>query len=50
MGSLELFILTLDGMLDTKRRRHLIGGILMSMSFLFGGMALTTITIKSEES
>lgn len=49
MDSLEFFIATLDSLLDTKRRRHLVGGILMSMSFLFGGMAMTTITIKSEE-
>ena len=39
----------LDYVLDTKRKRHITGGILLSVSLLFGGLALTVMTIKSEE-
>ena len=38
----------MDG-LDTKRKRHITGGILLSVSFLFGGLAITVMTIKNEE-
>ncbi len=46
MDILESFIYTIDMMLDTKRKRHVIGGILLSAAFLFGGLAVTTMTIK----
>ena len=39
----------LDYVLDTKRKRHITGGILLSVSLLFGGLALTVMTIKNEE-
>ena len=39
----------LDHALDTKKKRHLAGGILLSVSFLFGGLAITVITLKTEE-
>lgn len=48
MDILESFIYTIDVMLDTKRKRHIIGGILLSASFLFGGLAITAMTIKEE--
>ena len=32
--------------LDTKRKRHIIGGILLSISLLFGGLAITVVTLK----
>ena len=39
----------LDQILDTKKKRHLAGGVLMSVSLLFGGLAVTVLTLKSEE-
>ena len=48
MDRLEIMILTLDNVLDTKRKRHIVGGTLMSISLLFGGLAFTIITIKPE--
>lgn len=39
----------LDYMLDTGRKRHIVGGILLSVSALFGGLAFTVMTIKNEE-
>lgn len=46
MDILESFIYTIDTMLDTKRKRHIIGGLLLSAAFLFGGLAVTAMTIK----
>ena len=43
------FIYFLDGMLDTARKRHLTGGILLSLSVLFGGLAVTVWTVGDEE-
>ncbi len=34
--------------IDTKTRRHLAGGILLSISLLFGGLAFTILTVKTE--
>lgn len=39
----------LDYSLDTKKKRHIAGGILMSISVLFGGLAFTVMTLKTEE-
>lgn len=48
MDFLDAFIFSLDNMLDTKRKRHIICGILLSASALFGGLAVTVFTIKNE--
>ena len=42
----EGFIFSIDGMLDSRRKRHIVGGILLSASALFGGLAITVFTIK----
>lgn len=44
----ETFVSMLDYTLDSKRKRHIVGGILLSVSLLFGGLAFTTMTIKTE--
>ena len=49
MDRLELIISILDDTLDTDRKRHIAGGILISVSLLFGGLAVTIMTIKSED-
>lgn len=49
MEGLDNIIEVIDYMLNTRRKRHIIGGILISMSALFGGLAITAITIKSED-
>ena len=49
MPGIENLIEILDYTLNTKRKRHIVGGILLSVSFLFGGLALTTMTIGKEE-
>lgn len=40
----------LDRALGTRKKRHIAGGILLSVSVLFGGLAITVLTLKSEES
>ena len=49
MHKLDAIISMLDHALDSKRKRHIVGGILMSASLLFGGLALTIMTLKTEE-
>ena len=40
---------TIDNSLDTKRKRHIAGGILLSVAFLFAGLALTVMSLRAEE-
>lgn len=49
MEGLDNIIYMLDEMLDTKRKRHITGGILLSISALFGGLAITVMSISKEE-
>lgn len=49
MYRLEELLFMLDRTLDTKRKRHITGGVLLSISLLFGGLAITIITVKPEE-
>lgn len=49
MHRLEDLIEMLDNALDTKAKRHLAGGVLLSISLLFGGLAVTIMTLKTEE-
>ncbi len=39
----------LDESLNTRKKRHIAGGVLMSIALLFGGLSLTIITLKTEE-
>lgn len=49
MEGIENLISMLDYVLDTNRKRHITGGILLSVSLLFGGLAVTVMTITKEE-
>jgi hypothetical protein len=49
MYRLEDVLLILEQSLDTTKKRHIVGGVLMSISLLFGGLALTVMTLKNEE-
>ena len=35
--------------LDTKRKRHITGGLLLSGALLFGGLAMTVMSIRDDE-
>ncbi len=49
MHRLESVISMIDHSLNTKRKKHIVGGILVSASLLFGGLALTIMTLKTED-
>ena len=49
MDRLEGILSVLDYALNTKKKRHIAGGILMSVSLLFGGLAMTILTVKIDE-
>lgn len=49
MDRLGEIVSMLDYALNTKTKRHIAGGVLMSISLLFGGLAVTIITLKYEE-
>lgn len=49
VNRLEGILTMLDYTLNTKKKRHIAGGILMSISVLFGGLAVTVMTLKLEE-
>lgn len=49
MDRFEGLLSMLDYSLDTRRKRHIAGGVLMSISLLFGGLAVTIMTLKTEE-
>ena len=48
MEQIEKFIFFIDNALDTKRKRHLIGGMFLSVSLLLGGLAVTVLSVKEE--
>lgn len=49
MNRLEGVMASLEYLLNNKRKRHIMGVILMSTSLLFAGLALTIISLKQEE-
>lgn len=49
MERLERILSMIDHSLNTRKKRHIAGGILMSISLLFGGLAITVISLKQED-
>ncbi len=49
MDEVERVLSLLDYTLDSRTKRHIAGGILLSMSMFFTGLALTVMTIRNEE-
>lgn len=47
--SIDDVISMIDMTLDSKKKRHIVGGILISISLFFGGLAITTMTMHMEE-
>ena len=46
--NVERILCMLDHSLNTKKKRHIAGGILMSVSLFFGGLAFTVLTIRTD--
>ena len=49
MERLEATLSMLDYALNTRKKRHIAGDILLSVSLLFGGLAITVLSLKNEE-
>lgn len=49
MESIANLISMLDYVVDSKRKRHITGGLLLSAALLFGSMAITIMSIKDED-
>ena len=49
MDRLNYIVAMLEKTLGTRAKRHIMGGTLISVSLLFSGLALTVITLKTED-
>lgn len=49
MLSIQEIIYLVDFSLNSKRKRHITGGVLISLAALFAGLAITTITVNRED-
>lgn len=49
MERIRRYVSTIEHILSTKKKRHIIGGMLLSASIFFGGLAMTVLTTKIEE-
>lgn len=48
MQGIDGIIESIDYILNTPRKRHITGGILISFAMLFTGLAITVMTIRNE--
>ena len=48
MDRLNYIVMMLEKTLGTRSKRHIMGGALVSVSLLFGGLALTVMTLKTD--
>ena len=39
----------LEYAVNTRRKRHITGGLLISAALLFGGLAITVMSVRDEE-
>lgn len=49
MDRLNYVVAMLERTLGTRTKRHIMGGALVSVSLLFGGLALTVMTLKTDD-
>lgn len=49
MDRLNYIVAMLEKTLGTRSKRHIMGGALISVSLLFSGLALTVMTLKTED-
>ena len=45
----EVMLSVIDSAIDTPRKKHLVGGALLSASFFFAGLAITIMTLSKED-
>lgn len=49
MDRLNHIVGMLEKTLGTRTKRHILGGALISVSLLFSGLALTVITLRTDD-
>lgn len=49
MDRMRRLISTIEDLVSSKKKRHIVGGILLSTSIFLGGLALTVMSTKVEE-
>lgn len=49
MERAKRLISTLEHLVSTEKKRHIVGGILLSASIFLGGLALTVMSTNVEE-
>lgn len=49
MERLNHIVAMLEKTLGTRNKRHILGGTLISVSLMFGGLALTVMTMKNND-
>lgn len=49
MDRLNYVVAMLERTLGTRAKRHILGGTLISVSLLFSGLALTVMTLKTDD-
>lgn len=49
MERAKRLIATLEHLVSTKKKRHIVGGILLSASIFLGGLAVTVMSTKVDE-
>jgi len=49
MERVKRFVATVEHLVSSKKKRHIVGGALLSASLFLGGLALTVMSAKVEE-
>lgn len=49
MDRAKRIIATLEHLVSSRKKKHIVGGILLSTSIFLGGLALTVMSTKVEE-
>ena len=49
MDRAKRLVATLEHLVSTDKKKHIVGGILLSASIFLGGLALTVMSAKIEE-
>lgn len=46
---INVWFARVDAVLDTRKKRHMVGGVLISISALLSGLAITIMTLKEDK-
>lgn len=49
MDKFDKMVSVIDQTLNTREKRHIVGGVLMSVSLLFGGLAITVMSLRNND-